>query len=303
MLPLALAAMALWLAGVQANPPSPQARKVNLEQKYEAGWVIKETVSRSFEANSRIGARGKFVDQLEQSQEELEKVTEILAVGIDGNVVSARTTWTRAEETRSKREFGEAEPSTPVARKGALDGVTVLWTYDAETASWNRSMVSGPRSEVTHKELETELEKMPRFDEPLLPNEEVSVGDTWSVPAGLLKPFLKNTDERAVKEIDASCRAEQLLAAPAGELLEVAFTIELKWEMPGMIFDRPEMKKATLRGSFWFDVANSRVDSLEQRMETTWIEMRSKTADGETEYTLKLAGTETTHFRYEEARD
>jgi hypothetical protein len=226
------------------------------------------------------------MDKVEQEKEEGEQLTDVLSAS-EGAISGARITWTKSKKSTTVQDFGQPEAGQPTESTGGQEGAVVAWSYDAEKKSWTAKVEKG---DAEDGEIKKHTKKKHPFKIPFIPNKEVGVGETWEVPEADLREFFADDDTMKVKEVKASCKAEEITATKAGESLKVSFSADIKCDMQNEELGNPEVT-FKLSGHYMFNIGASRSESVEVNMEMSFSG-KINTPKGAMDFTFKGTGKE-----------
>ncbi|MCC6465027.1 MAG: hypothetical protein IT463_06755 [Planctomycetes bacterium] len=290
----AIAMTLLVLPALAQDAPAP--RKVLLKDAPKAGWSMTQD-HEEFSTETTTQSLGQAsATAIKETTEKTQRVVEVQELSAEGAITKARVTWPSSTTTVAQQAFGEETMGDPVETDGELKGAEVIWTWDAEKKALTPKVEKG---DAAGEELAKHLKKKRPFHNMMLPNREVSVGDTWSPTEEDVKEEWGNNDAVAFKDATITCKAEEILKVDDRECLRVSFSLEINGTLNNEKIGNPAVKFTATGGFFW-DIEAGRVASSAIKTEGGF-ETDVQTPKGAVHFKVELNGSETDKFSYKEA--
>lgn len=238
---------------------STKARTVMLKQKLTKD--LKITTEEVGVSETNVALENGMVVQNKIEAESEVQVHEILEVAEDGTVTKFRVRWTHSETETVESAMGqEGEPETA---EGAHKGASILHTWNAEKKAWEGKLEKGDKDAGTVKK---QLGKKDPLANPMIPNREVKVGESWKADEDALKDFFGGNEGLKLTKTEGTMKAEEILEEEGVEYLRVSFDLKFTGELQDENIGKPEITMVT-KGSYYYDIAKGLVKAVE--MENT----------------------------------
>lgn len=290
-LTLSLAALMLGALALPANAQdgkkTEEARKVLVKYTYKAMERHTEKSEKSGDTVVKPQGQDMILETDTRTTNET-KVTDILEVNDDGLATSVRISWKDGKETLEVVRMGQP-PADPVESETARNGVSILYTWDAEKKEYTSKLEKGDEESAAVKK---ELGKKDPLLNAFIPGREVKVGESWDVDEQALKDMMGKDEVITPSEITATCKAEEIVKEDGAELLRVSMDITMKADMKNEKLGDPELE-VTRTGSYFWNIKESRVVRVEIEDETTFDGTINHPQMGKMDLSFTQTGEET----------
>jgi hypothetical protein len=281
-----LLAFVLAVPGVAQESEKPEAkegRKVNLTEKYSKD--LKITSESDAVSSSEVTLENGMVVQGTDETETEVQITEILEVADDGKVTKLRVRWTESTKVTESSQMGQ--PGEPVEEEGAHKGASILHTWNAEKKAWENKLEKGDKDA---DDVKKQLKKKDPLANPMIPNREVKVGESWKADEKALKEFFGNDDAITLSKAESTLKAEEIVKEEDVEYLRVSFEIKLTGNLNDDDIGKPELTM-TNKGNYYFNIKESRVELVEMETEGSFSADVEDPAMGKMTLKVAIEGT------------
>ena len=291
-LPMAALMLAAMAIPSMAQDMKKEARTVMLKESNKAGTSITEKKEEANETTVSL-KEPEMVLQNENKAETGTKVTDILTVDDAGKITSARVTWTEGKVTTEASRMGQP-PADPVEEEGVMNGVSILYTWNADKKAFTAKVEKG---DAEDSEVKKEASKKQPFANAFVPGREVKVGESWEPEEQALKDMMGEDEGIKLESISATCTAEEIVTEDGVELLRVSLDIKMTAELQDEGLGKPKLT-ATRKGSYYWNIKEARATRVELKNEGGFEAEVNDPQAGKMDLKVEVAGTEAMTMTY-----